>query len=834
VHSVFLKTFSVLAIIFIFVGNVYAGEDAAATIAEAAEAVDSNANSVTVAGLEKLKADLTALIDIQQDNANHIWTMVCMALVFLMQGGFLLLEAGMVRSKNSISVAQKNIVDFLIAMAAFYMFGFSLMFGESVGGLIGWSSDLFMFSQSGDWNYTFFLFQAVFAGTAGTIVSGAIAERMKFMGYIWITIIIACVIYPVIGHWAWGNLLNGDNETFLTKAGFIDFAGSTVVHSVGAWVALAAVIILGPRTGRFDEKGKAQRMEGHSLVLSTLGCIILWVGWIGFNGGSTTTGNSGFAHIIFNTMISATFGGCVAVAIGYFHEGFFRPDRAINGILGGLVGITAGCDVVTGHGAMLIGIFCGFIGYYTAIFMVRHMKIDDVVGAIPVHGVCGAVGTIMVGFLVIPEKMAAASMWDQVFVQVQGVVVTFIWAFGVSYAAIKILDSVIGIRIPVEDEIEGLNLSEHKTMLGTAGLQMRLKDIVEGTKDLTKRVPTDSGDESAEIAIYFNEFIQQMQDLMGEISMEAGILNDSSEKLSYVSTVLASGSEVISTQSDTVADSSLDVSKDVSDIAKLIADMSKEVTGISGNASLMSDNMESVSKVVTELTGSVRNVAKESENASVITDEAQKLADNASVTVQTLGEASTKIGDVVGMIKRIAEQTNLLALNATIEASRAGEAGRGFAVVAAEVKTLAEETSKATEEISARISDIQGNTESTSTVMDKISSIMDTINKSIGSIKDSTNIQNQAADQISSSVVQATSSASDIAGSISEVAKNSEIISNKATHAAETSREVSKSVEGFSQEASSSSKNVQTVSGTSDEMVEMADRLGNAVKAYKT
>jgi len=834
VRLVFLKIVSIIAIISLFAGNVYASEDVVDSLAKAAEVVEDNSGSVTIAGLEKLKSDITALIDHQQDNANHIWTMLCMALVFFMQGGFLLLEAGMVRSKNSISVAQKNIVDFLIAVATFYVFGFGIMFGESIGGIIGWSSDLFMFSQSGDWNYTFFLFQAVFAGTAGTIVSGAIAERMKFMGYIWITVIIAIFIYPVIGHWAWGNLLNGDNETFLTKAGFIDFAGSTVVHSVGAWVALAAVIILGPRTGRFDENGKAQRMEGHSLVLSTLGCIILWVGWIGFNGGSTTTGDSGFAHIIFNTMISATFGGCIAVAIGYLHEGFFRPDRAINGILGGLVGITAGCDAVTGHGAMLIGIVCGFVGYYTAIFMVRHLKLDDVVGAIPVHGVCGAIGTVMVGFLVLPEKMAAASIYDQVIVQIEGVVVTFIWAFGVSFVAIKILDKIIGIRIPVEDELEGLNLSEHKTMLGTAGLQMRLKDIVEGTKDLTKRVPTDSGDESAEIAIYFNEFIEQMQDLMSEISNEASSLNDSSEKLSYVSTVLASGSEVISTQSDNVANSSLDVSKDVSDIANLIAEMSKEVTGISGNASTMSDNMDSVSKVVTELTGSVKSVAKESENASVITDEAQKLADNASVTVQTLGEASTKIGDVVGMIKRIAEQTNLLALNATIEASRAGEAGRGFAVVAAEVKTLAEETSKATEEISGRISDIQGNTESTSNVMEKISSIMDAINKSIGSIKDSVNTQNQAADQISNSVIQATSSASDIAGSISEVAKNSEIISNKATHAAKTSEEVSKSVEGFSKEASNSSENVRTVSGTSDEMVEMADRLDSAVNAYKT
>ncbi|WP_251363626.1 ammonium transporter [Epibacterium ulvae] len=224
-----------------------------------------------------------------------------------MQAGFLLLEAGMARSKNSINVAQENVIDFIVSVSAFYLLGFGLMFGTSWAGLIG--TDGFAFAEADDWHYTFFVFQAVFAGTAATILSGAVTERMKFSAYFLVAIFVVIVIYPTSGHWSWGNLLHGDNPACLADKGFIDFAGSTVVHSVGAWVAFAGIVVLGARHGKFAPDGSANTLQGHSYVLATVGAIILWVGWIGFNGGSTTTADPAFAHIVLNTILAAYFGG---------------------------------------------------------------------------------------------------------------------------------------------------------------------------------------------------------------------------------------------------------------------------------------------------------------------------------------------------------------------------------------------------------------------------------------------------------------------------------------------------------------------------------------------
>ncbi len=267
-------------------------------------------------------AELQTQIDAQQTNSDHIWTMTAAALVLMMQFGFLLLEAGMVRSKNSINVAQKNISDFFLAVVVFYLFGFGIMFGASESGWLGSVSELGMFNKMEEWPYTFFVFQAVFVGTAATIVSGAVAERMKFGGYLLISIVIAAFIYPVYGHWAWGNLLIGDNPAWLADAGFIDFAGSTVVHSVGAWVGLAGIVVMGARFGRFGKDGKPIEIQGYSTVLSAGGAIVLLVGWIGFNGGSTTAGTPDFARVVANTVIAAAFGGIAAMFIGRFSMGF--------------------------------------------------------------------------------------------------------------------------------------------------------------------------------------------------------------------------------------------------------------------------------------------------------------------------------------------------------------------------------------------------------------------------------------------------------------------------------------------------------------------------------
>ncbi|MCH2037246.1 MAG: ammonium transporter, partial [Rickettsiales bacterium] len=524
--------------------------------------------------IEELRALIETKHAIHQESLNHIWVMVATALVMFMQGGFLLLEAGMSRSKNSINAAQKNIIDFLIAIFIFYTVGFSIMFGSTYGGWFGWDSDMSFFNTSEEWHYTFFVFQAFFAGTASTIVSGAVAERMKLSGYIWVTIVIAMFIYPFVGHWGWGNLLNESNTSYLINNGFIDFAGSTIVHSVGAWVALAACIVIGPRYGRYDEKtGRIKRMEGHSLVLSTMGCIIIWVGWIGFNGGSTTVGSPAFAHIIFNTMISSTFGGLAAIFIGRLNGGFFRPDQAINGVLAGLVAITAGCDAVNAWGAAFIGAVAGLLMHYSCITFVKTFRIDDVVGAISVHGVCGVWGTLSLAFFANEAKLGGNTVLQQFSIQLQGVIIVFVWAFGISYIAFKLYHTYIVLRVSKENEIQGLNISEHNATLGIGVLQKRLEDVVDGTHDLTKRINVDHGDESAEIASYINRFIGQMQELMHQIGQEAQILEDHSGKMSEISTLLATRSEAISVQSNEVTKVNKNMASDTDKIAELVGDM---------------------------------------------------------------------------------------------------------------------------------------------------------------------------------------------------------------------------------------------------------------------
>ena len=502
---------------------------------------------------------LQDLIAQQQTNSNFIWTMIAAALVAFMQAGFLLLEAGMVRSKNSINVAQKNITDFIFSILCFYLIGFMLMFGTSAGGFFGWDSTLFFWNQTEDWNYAFFVFQAVFVGTAATILSGAVAERMKYSAYLIMAVILSSFIYPIFGHWSWGNLLQ-ENSSYLIDGGFVDFAGSTVVHSIGGWVALAGVIIIGPRVGKFNADGSANPIHGHSYALATLGAIILWVGWIGFNGGSTTVGDPGFAHIISNTMLSATFGGFAATLIGRFHDGLFKPDRSINGVLGGLVGITAGCDVLNTHGAILMGLTSGIVVYYSAWIMEHKFKLDDAVGAVPVHGFCGAWGTVMLAIFAPEANLPTGNWLSQLFIQLQGLAIAFLWAFGLAYLTFKILQKTMGLRVSEEHEVEGLNSAEHGTTLGTGLLQQHLKDIVAGKGDLTKRLDTTTGDESAEVGWLFNQFIGNVQTFVKDIKQNAFDLRQASNDLTHVASSMSSSSEDLNHKSGHLSQSTQTVS----------------------------------------------------------------------------------------------------------------------------------------------------------------------------------------------------------------------------------------------------------------------------------
>ena len=391
-----------------------------------------------------------------QTHANYVWTLVAAFLVFFMQAGFAMVETGFTRAKNAGNIMMKNLMDFCLGSLAFWAVGFGLMFGASNGwfGTTG-----FFFSDYGKtqdpWVYAFWLFQVVFAGTAATICSGAMAERVRFHGYVVYAILVSALVYPIFGNWAWGGLFE-ESKGWLEQLGFIDFAGSTVVHSIGAWVSLAGVVVLGPRIGKYSQDGKALPIPGHNLPLAALGVFILWFGWFGFNPGSTTAANVSIARIAVNTNLAAAAGAVAAMAVTWLK--FKNPDigLTLNGALAGLVAITAPCNNVTPLSAVIIGAIAGILVIYAVLFFER-IKIDDPVGAVSVHGVCGAFGTLAAGLF----NEAGFSL-AVVGVQLLGMGVAFVWAFGMGFIIFKLVAMTIGLRVSPEEELQGLDLSEHR------------------------------------------------------------------------------------------------------------------------------------------------------------------------------------------------------------------------------------------------------------------------------------------------------------------------------------------------------------------------------------
>jgi len=407
--------------------------------------------------------DPTALQDAvtTQTNINYVWTILAAVLVFFMQAGFALVETGFTRSKNAVNIIMKNLMDVAAGGLVFFAVGFAFMFGTSATGWIG--TDGFFLSgitgQETTWIWAFFLFQAVFAATAATIVSGAVAERTKFTGYLIFSIVITAFIYPVFGSWAWGGLFNGSG--WLESLGFIDFAGSTVVHSVGGWAALAGALVVGPRVGKYDDQGNPQHIPGHSLPLGALGVFILWFGWFGFNAGSTTVGDTSIALIAMNTFLAAGAGATLAMFTTWVKYG--KPDApmTLNGVLGGLVAITAGCANLSPGTAILTGAIAGVIIVFATEWLENF--VDDPVGAVAVHGVCGAWGTLAAGLFDVSAGLWGTQGFDPsvVGVQLLGIAAAFIWTFGVSYILFSIISATAGLRVNGQLEAKGLDLHEH-------------------------------------------------------------------------------------------------------------------------------------------------------------------------------------------------------------------------------------------------------------------------------------------------------------------------------------------------------------------------------------
>jgi len=431
------------------------------------------------------------------------WILVCAALVMLMQAGFSCLESGLVRTKNSINVAAKNFADFCLASAVFWLFGFALMFGTTSGGFFGTSGFLFD-DTANPWLMAFFIFQLGFCGTAVTIISGAVSERMRFGGYLIVATIVAAVIYPFIGHWVWGSAAGAASGGWLEQMGFIDFAGSTVVHSVGGWVALAAIIIIGPRIGRFGENSTPIR--GHDLPFVTLGVFLLWFGWFGFNGGSTLGLTPEVPTIIVNTTVSGAFGGLVALGLAWWLGG--RPDVAMimNGSLAGLVGITASAHIMTPGAAAGIGSIAAVVMYGVAKLLER-LEIDDVVGAVPVHLAAGIWGTLAVAIFADPEAWGTGlGRWDQLVVQATGVGATFLWAFGLGFILLWLINRVFPLRIDPEGERVGLNVAEHGASTEILDLLSDM-DAQRRANDFSHPINVEPHTEIGQIARQYNRVI---------------------------------------------------------------------------------------------------------------------------------------------------------------------------------------------------------------------------------------------------------------------------------------------------------------------------------------
>ena len=454
-----------------------------------------------------------------------LWLLICSGLVFLMQAGFMCLESGLTRSKNSINVAVKNLADFGISAGLFWLFGYALMFGSSKANWFGSTGFVPTFGDQPD-RAVFFLFQMMFCGTATTIVSGAAAERLKFHAYLLMAVFISGIIYPLFGHWSWNGIAAGNAGGWLENIGFIDFAGSTVVHSVGAWFGLAVVLVVGARHGRFSKKGPSKqsqskqnpskqspskqspsnRIQGSDIPFSVLGAMLLWFGWIGFNGGSTLALNEQVPGIVVNTVLAGVAGMLVAAGLSGLQHQVVEVEQLINGSLAGLVAVTACCHVINEPLAVIVG-GTGAAVTSLASQLLDHWQIDDAVDAFPVHGAAGMWGTLSVGLFGQLELIdTGLSRGNQVMVQLFGIGVAAVWTFGLAWTVLSLVNKVFPLRISLEEEEIGLNVSEHHAKTETYEL-FQIMDYQARTNDLSLRVPVEPFTEVGHIATRYNQVI---------------------------------------------------------------------------------------------------------------------------------------------------------------------------------------------------------------------------------------------------------------------------------------------------------------------------------------
>lgn len=659
-----------------------------------------------------------------------IWVLLCAALVFLMQAGFMCLESGMARTKNSINVAMKNIADFVIASAGFWLIGFGIMFGDTYFGLFG--GNMFCIDFDADpWRSTFFVFQTMFCGTAATIVSGAIAERTRFSVYLLISLFVSVLAYSLVGHWCWGSGLNSENLGWLQSIGFHDFAGSTVVHSTGAWAALAAAICIGPRLGRFSDNGHVQEIPPSSLPMATLGALILFFGWFGFNCGSTLHASMDIAGIAAKTLISAVAGGvsCSIVSCLAGRSGRWEPLAIINGVLGGLVGVTAGCFVVTTTGAVIIGLISGGIVYFGERLLLR-LKIDDVISAVPVHGFCGVWGTLAVAIFAKDSFLLEQGMsrTQMLVIQGIGIVSVFAMVFSVCYVMLAVVGRFISLRVSEEDERIGLNVAEHGASSTLLELARKMQLATETPKfDDSLKSPVEHGTEVGDLARCYNYLVDAVQlqqcrtsDLLGELAEKNKAAEQTVQQLQAREKHIREVMREIAEDSRTLRDESVRNQNGTEHLLSTIQASNQE----------MCDEFKKLAGGVTQLSVLLEDVVIRSQQTIDVSKEAMSQSTESQKAIAAMEASTDNVRQALNEIAKITFETNILSLNASIEAARAGDAGMGFAVVADQVRSLANSASVCKESIEERIQKIQQTSELVCSEIDQTLNKMNAISAS--------------------------------------------------------------------------------------------------------
>ncbi|MCU0513290.1 MAG: ammonium transporter [Anaerolineae bacterium] len=451
---------------------------------------------------------------------DFLWVLISAALVFLMQAGFLCLETGLTRTKNNINVALKNIADFGLTTVIYWAFGFAFMFGTSAAGLVGTEWFFVDFTGSNGESsriIVFLIFQIMFCGTAITIVSGAVAERMRFASFVLATVVVTLMVYPIFGHWVWGGTLQGGHTGWLAALGFRDFAGSTVVHSVGGWTSLALLLLIGARAGRFNADGSVNQISGSNIPLTVLGTMILWVGWIGFNGGSLLAMNDMVLPTVAHTVIAGGAGLTAAMLISTWLTGHAEVGDVVNGTLAGLVAITASANAVTTPESVFIGAAGAAVAIAVDRLLLR-LRIDDAVGAIPVHLGGGIFGTLMVAVFGDPALMgfsdaalAAYNPLQQLAVQALGIVACGVWTFGLVYLFFRLIRPFFPLRVTAEEEQMGLNYSEHRARNDLLEM-FEVLEQQQKTGDLSLRLPVEPFTQVGQIASRYNQVMNSLQE----------------------------------------------------------------------------------------------------------------------------------------------------------------------------------------------------------------------------------------------------------------------------------------------------------------------------------